>query len=121
MHIPERHSFTHTGDQECVSHGQQRQVLVERQVLCVQEHDGLIGQSREFGVDVGHDVRNTTLNFILFRRLEGDLDKDSLQRYTVNKVVRADYTTIYLANEFGILVKEHFERLDLVPDALHTN
>ncbi len=121
MHIPERHSLTHTSDQECVSDSQQRQVLVECQVLCVQEYDGLVGQRREFGVDVGHDIRNTTLNFILLCRLEGDLDKDSLQRYTVNKVVRADYATIYLANEFGILVEEHFKRLDLVPDALYTN
>ncbi len=70
---------------------------------------------------MGHDVRNATLNFILLCRLEGDLDKDSLQRYTVNKVFRADYATLYLANEFGILVKEHFEGLDLVPDALYTN
>lgn len=40
---PQSHSLTHTRDNEGVRNRQQRQVLIEREILRVQEHNRLVG------------------------------------------------------------------------------
>ena len=74
--------------------------MVESEVLRVQEHNRLICQRREAGVDVRDDVGNTALNFVLLRRLESDLDENDF------------------ATEVRVLVQEGFEGEELVAYAL---
>jgi hypothetical protein len=48
---PQCHAFSETGHNERVSDGEKREVLRERQVLCMKEDDGLVRERRETGVD----------------------------------------------------------------------
>jgi len=57
---PQSHTFSQTGDDKCICDLQQRQILTERQILCVQEYDRLIRQCRESGVDPRNHVRYRT-------------------------------------------------------------
>lgn len=75
----QRHSLPQARDQEGISHGEKRQVLAERQILRVQEDDGLIRECREPGVDMRDGVGDAACQLVGLRRLKGDLDKNNLR------------------------------------------
>jgi hypothetical protein len=77
---PEHHTLAQTCDQKRICHGQQREILTERDFLCVQEDNGLVGQRRKRCVDATDRVRDTTSDFVRLGRLQCDLDKDDLWR-----------------------------------------
>jgi hypothetical protein len=47
----ERHSLLQARHHKCVRDAQQGEVLAESQVLCVQKHDGLVGEAGKTRVD----------------------------------------------------------------------
>jgi hypothetical protein len=75
---PERHALAQARDQKCISHGQQCEILAERDFLCVQENDGLVCQSRKCRVDASDCVRNPASKFVRLGRLQRDLEQDDL-------------------------------------------
>ena len=66
---PERHALARARDEERVRDGEQREVLRERELVRVQEHDGLVRECREARVDARHDVRDAALELVSLRCL----------------------------------------------------
>lgn len=71
---PQRHPLPQTRHDERISNTQQGEILRERQILGVEEYDGLVGEGGETRVDAGDDVGDASCEFVGFGRLEGDLD-----------------------------------------------
>lgn len=97
---PQRHPLSQTSHHKRISSTQQSQIHRERDILRMQQHDGLIGERAESRVDVRDDVGDGCLELVLFGSSEGDLDED------------------YLALEFGIALEEAFECYHFVSHAL---
>jgi hypothetical protein len=66
---PEGHTLAQTRDQKCICDGQQHEILTERDFLCVQEDNGLVGLRRKRCVDMSDRVQDTTSDFIRLDRL----------------------------------------------------
>lgn len=84
---PQRHAFPEARDKERIRHGQQGKVLAERQVLRVEEHDGLVRERRVARVDVGDDVGDAACELARFGGLEGNLDENDLQKNNYDGVL----------------------------------
>jgi len=74
----EGHSLPQTRHRKRVRDGQESEVLAERHLLHMQEHDRLVSERREGGIDACDDVRDTTRKFIGFGGLKGYLNEDNL-------------------------------------------
>jgi hypothetical protein len=97
---PQGHTLTQTRHNEGIADSQQGEVLAECQILGMQEHDRLVRERREPGVDTRDDVGDTTGKLVALGSLQGNLDEDDLPL------------------PFGILVEEGFECGDLVTYSL---
>lgn len=97
----QRHALAQARHNERVPDRQQREVLTERQVLRVQEHDGLVRQRRVARVDARDDVGDAPRRgLVRLRRLQRHLDEHDL------------------ALPLRVLVEEALECGELVLDAL---
>ena len=74
------HTLPQTHDQGRICHGQQRETLAKRDLLSVQENDGLVGRRRKRRTDASDRIRDAAGKFVGLGRLQRDLDKKNLWR-----------------------------------------
>ena len=97
---PKGHTLTQTSHNEGIADSQQGEILAECQILGMQEHDRLVRERREPGVNTRDDVGDAAGKLVALGSLQGNLDKDNLPL------------------PFGILVEESFECGNLVTYSL---
>ena len=71
---PQRHPLPQARHDKRISNSQQSEILRERQILGVEEYDGLVCEGRETGVDTRDDISDAACEFVGFGGLKGDLD-----------------------------------------------